>query len=846
MKTHGILSLIVLTICLVTFSMACKELKNPEMESGEETSVNPEDIVNLIFTDLETIDGTTDVELTSEQRDAFRSKLTSEMEKSGLSHSTDLLTAMDVLTISSLKTIGFIDSTLNESEKWNDLEKMDILEAVLGSQATFLKGKATDSAAISALEKMARTAVDNVNLLTLETPSSPEIIQKLASSLIKSFGKSSVTGKGIGKAASSTVEYMISQLSKEGLDESGRLSIFNAALKGAVEGLAAAGLNTDEYKEAISVLVKSATKKATINEIASGKSNEELMASADDITHEALNALIAAGVSTKVCSDFAGDIISGTAEELSSVLNADELSQALTAGVNGIVNGLEQGGAAPGEIANAVDSGNKSVKDATDNAVVPSEVKLKIGDQKLRTTEGAEENGSFTVSLEKEPVEPVIITIISRDTTEGTVSPGELTLNAENWNNPQTITIFPQDDFIVDDEISYHIIVKTNGKLNKTLEAGNADNDEVGIRITPTKEQYSSEVGGQAHYKVSLTSKPAGDIRLRWAITSGSDSISFNPNSTRIQNFTPLNYYEPQLIILEGKVCVACQEHASVSIKSQNIISLDGNDTDYPDLTPSTISLTNLKGGPIINTTKYLQTEGTVEVVFDKEEIHFENDDDMFIYETVFETESITMTYAKYQSRPLLIRDGECVNEDGVIVHTTESVDNSVVPPASSWSFSFCLKFFNANLTQTNAGTGLWASGFSRNSCSIIDGNTRFIKCNFSGSGQDPPLLTMPANTIFSGDHIDKIGNSTYYLNDGSIYGPLPNIASEPEPRPTVKLNYEKLSIYYNTGTETNSAEFTPESPLKPGFWYLSDKSKSFVLRGNTYSPSKHFYIYVP
>ncbi len=852
MKTQSLLSFIVLTICLVAFTTACKELKNPETNSGETTSVNPQDVVELICNNLEKIDGTTDVELTTEQRDAFYTELTSVLEESGISQSTDLTEAMGILTISSMETIVLVNSTTNEADTWNDLEKMDIMENMLGSQAEFLKDRVTDDVAISVLEKMSQATVDNLNLLTLSTPSSPEVTQKLASSLVKSIGKSSITGKGVEKAASSAVEYMISQSTKEGLDENGRLVTFHATLKGAVEGLAEAGLNSDEYKEAIATLAKSATKKATVNEISSGKSNEELMATVDNITNEALNALIAAGVSTTACSDVAEDVISGTAEELSSVLNADELNQALIAGVNGIVNGLEQGGATSEEKASAIKSGNKAAKEATDNAVVSNAVKLKISDQKLSTTEGAEENGSFTVSLDKEPAEPITVNIISRDVSEGTVSPTELTLNAENWNNPQTITILPQDDYIVDDEISYNIIIKTNGELNKTLIARNADNDVVGIKITPTKEQYSSEVGGQAHYMVNLTSKPLGDIRLRWAITSGSDSIFFNPNTTRIQDFTPLNYFEPQLIVLQGKVCNDCQEHASVSIKSQNIISMDGNDPDYPELTPSTISLTNLKGGPIIKTTKYQQADNAVEVVFDKTEIHFEIDDDMFIYETVFETESITMTYAKYQSRPLLIRDGECVNGSGVVLKTTQTMDNSVVPPTSSWSFDFCLTFFNANLTQTTAGTGSWASSydFSRNSCSIIGGNTRYIRCNFSGNGQSLPVSTMPANTVFSGEkvdgkYIDKIGNDVFYLNSGG-YGPLPNIPAEAEPRQTIKLNYKKLSIAYEGGTETNSAEFHPESPLKSGFWYLSDKSKSFVVRDETFSNANYFYVFVP
>lgn len=76
----------------------------------------------------------------------------------------------------------------------------------------------------------------------------------------------------------------------------------------------------------------------------------------------------------------------------------------------------------------------------------------------LTTTEIAGET-TFTVVLDCEPTDDVTIAISSSDTTEGTVSPDELTFTASDWATPQTVTVTGVDDDLNDGDVQYTVII---------------------------------------------------------------------------------------------------------------------------------------------------------------------------------------------------------------------------------------------------------------------------------------------------------------------------------------------------------------------------------------------------
>ncbi len=72
------------------------------------------------------------------------------------------------------------------------------------------------------------------------------------------------------------------------------------------------------------------------------------------------------------------------------------------------------------------------------------------------TTESGSTN-MFTVVLNSEPLDDVVLTLNSSDTTEGTVSLTTLTFTPSDWSTPQTVTITGVDDTLYDGSVAYSI-----------------------------------------------------------------------------------------------------------------------------------------------------------------------------------------------------------------------------------------------------------------------------------------------------------------------------------------------------------------------------------------------------
>ncbi|MBU2511211.1 hypothetical protein KJ966_07725 [bacterium] len=810
---------------------ACAEALN-DLILSDPDPVTASSLISTIHLNLASIDSATNLTLTDSQKSTIKSNLDAVIANANLSTSDDLEKIIPAIIEDAAKSIADMIPQLS------DEQKVDVYRNILESCQEFLIGKLSGEEAVKVLVVIAESSVNYFNGISINSDNYASSIKDIANSLTKSLDVIPLGDKSIADAAPEIVGAMVETIDLLGLTEPIELETIESIVTGAVKGISEADLNRDDLIELIGIISEQATNSAIKNKVDAGKTESELISIVDDVAKSILDGLTAAGVSTADCADMADSIIQGAASELGRVLTAEELNEALTNAVGGIINGLDEAGATDEEKATAESSATEAVDSAVSDTADPTEPKLITSDENLMTEEGADEKGSFKVSLDKKPASNITVSIVSKDTTEGTVSPSFLIFNSTNWNQTQVVFINPVDEGYVDGEIKYNIVVSTNGGARKTLIITNMDNDKVGIKVTPSKKQYSSEVGGQAWFYVNLTSQPKGPIRLRWAITIGQSSIFFNPNETRIMDFSTTNYGTPQRIIIEGKECLDCEEHASASIESQNIISLDGNDGDYPELRPETISLVNLKGGPKIMTTSAVGND-TVTVTFDAAKIDFSNDDDKFIYETVFATESITMTYARYQSRPLLIKESECFNGDNVKLNiTTNPGDPTATPPVPpSSSFTFCLKFYNANTGQTASGMNNWATanGFIVSSCTGNGATPNYITCEFNGSGSTLPSSTIPQNTIFSDE---KIGNASCSLNGGSGYYSSPPLLSPQTSQPAVTLNYKTLSI-----SGANTAQFKSSSGLQPGLWYLSDKSKSYVYGGSINSASIYHYI---
>ena len=65
----------------------------------------------------------------------------------------------------------------------------------------------------------------------------------------------------------------------------------------------------------------------------------------------------------------------------------------------------------------------------------------------------------FTVKLDSEPSANVTIPISSDNVSEGTVSVSSLTFTSTNWASEQTVTVTGVDDSVVDDNVTYNIVI---------------------------------------------------------------------------------------------------------------------------------------------------------------------------------------------------------------------------------------------------------------------------------------------------------------------------------------------------------------------------------------------------
>lgn len=207
-----------------------------------------------------------------------------------------------------------------------------------------------------------------------------------------------------------------------------------------------------------------------------------------------------------------------------------------------------------------LDNDNAGVMVTLSTGIDPSDTK------RLRTSEGGE-SATFTVTLNKAPLQDVTLTV-SSSSGEGTVTPPTLTFTAMNWNAMQTVTVVGKDnDSVEDGNQPYQVTlgpVKSDdpayGGLRDadlpTVNVINVDNDKAGFPITlltsvdpkdPSQLQ-TSENGAKASFSVVLASKPNFPVHF--------ELNSMNANEGKISpaalDFTESNWYVAQTVTVTG------------------------------------------------------------------------------------------------------------------------------------------------------------------------------------------------------------------------------------------------------------------------------------------------------
>lgn len=221
---------------------------------------------------------------------------------------------------------------------------------------------------------------------------------------------------------------------------------------------------------------------------------------------------------------------------------------------------------------------------------------------------------TFTMTLTSQPLASVTIPIGSSDTTEGTLSSQVVTFMPGDWDQVQTVTVNGVDDYLVDGNIEYTIIISPAlsadplyaGSDVPDLPATNADNDGAGITVSPTSGLVTTEGQGSATFKVVLNTQPSSQVTLPLSVSDPSEATI---SSTSLV-FTPLAWSTPVTVTVTGVDDLLMDGDIDYTILTGPAISTD---IFYNYMDPSDVSATN-REAPSIEWDSPVYTNGVYDV----------------------------------------------------------------------------------------------------------------------------------------------------------------------------------------------------------------------------------------
>ncbi|MEX2466935.1 MAG: Ig-like domain-containing protein, partial [Gemmatimonadota bacterium] len=173
----------------------------------------------------------------------------------------------------------------------------------------------------------------------------------------------------------------------------------------------------------------------------------------------------------------------------------------------------------------------------------------------LTVTEAGGTDG-FTVALNAEPVENVVVQVVSDDEGEVVVSSASLTFTPENWNTPQTVTLTGVDDSLVDGTQTSTItasVVDGDSQaefagLSEPVTVATTDDDSAGVTLADTTGLSVTEAGSTDSFTVALDAQPTSDVVL--TVTSGDTGEATVDLATL--TFDGTNWDVPQTVTITG------------------------------------------------------------------------------------------------------------------------------------------------------------------------------------------------------------------------------------------------------------------------------------------------------
>ena len=245
---------------------------------------------------------------------------------------------------------------------------------------------------------------------------------------------------------------------------------------------------------------------------------------------------------------------------------------------------------------------------------------------------------SFTVVLNAQPLTNVVVTVVSGDIGEATVSPATLSFTPANWNTAQTVTVTGINDVAVDGTQNTAITLSINDAASdaafasvadQIVSASTLDNDMPGFAVTQTGGTTQvSETGSADQMNVVLTAQPLSNVVI--LVSSGDTTEAIIDIATL--TFTPANWNVAQTVTVTGvddvlidgtqvsaiafAIDAANSDDAFDSVGSQNVnVSTTDNDVAGFVLTQSGGSTTVSEAGTSDTISVVLVSQPTSNVV---------------------------------------------------------------------------------------------------------------------------------------------------------------------------------------------------------------------------------------
>lgn len=164
---------------------------------------------------------------------------------------------------------------------------------------------------------------------------------------------------------------------------------------------------------------------------------------------------------------------------------------------------------------------------------------------------------SFSVALDAQPTSNVVVTVVSADETEITVTPSSLLFTSLNWATPQEVVVAAVDDDVLDGDRATVVTVSiddaaSDGDFHDVADqfvtATSIDNEVAAFAVTEIDGTSVNESQGGDSFTVVLNEAPLTDVVLDLSLDIDTE-ITLDKSSI---TFTPSNWNSPQQVTVNG------------------------------------------------------------------------------------------------------------------------------------------------------------------------------------------------------------------------------------------------------------------------------------------------------